>query len=436
MSKILKVSLWTVSIVICSVGAIIQIENVCSRYFQYATKTAVSVDIPVDTKFPILTTCWRFNDIMNMNSFESERNIQLKRWNEKSFSWTEFLQKIKYLTVSDWFKYSPDINHVLGQEMGCRIRHPTQFTTSTYSNEECGNIYNITKFIQNEYICYRFDPNILSTIFAHEYAMSPGFTGLIYELFFDMVSFNSVEVVTQSIHSKSSSYLLDSIFSKTRIRTFDGHPSSEVSYREFLRIKKEPPYQPTCDPRFNDYGTAFEYWLEQANGEAIKNYNMITPFVPTYDSSLNSYIPSSIDFKNKTFVSIMNNLLQHKLNMSVCKANFFTTYIVLKSDKKLTVSVFWPYSETLQFKHIPDQELIDFIVYICSCIGIWFGLSAYSMCGGVLMIYSLFTRRHSVGPNVDAKYVKQMRRLSMKITLMKQYMDQINTKVDNLYVDD
>ena len=64
--------------------------------------------------------------------------------------------------------------------------------------------------------------------------------------------------------------------------------------------------------------------------------------------------------------------------MQTCTIKFIDTTAELLNVKKSYVALYWPQNEILSLLYAPDQELIDYVVYIGSCIGIWFGLSAFS----------------------------------------------------------
>ena len=101
MFKLPKVTLWILIVTLCSIGVMIQINYVSKRYFRYDTKTTVFVDIPSDIHIPSLSTCWRFNDILNISAIEHHISIKLSRWNVENFSWNEFFNQTKNFSVPD-----------------------------------------------------------------------------------------------------------------------------------------------------------------------------------------------------------------------------------------------------------------------------------------------------------------------------------------------
>lgn len=413
------------------VGSIVQINNVSDRYFQYRTGTTVAVDVPTDINFPSLSTCWHMIDILNLSAVNDDYGVKLERWNQNGFSWNDFYLRTNHFKVHDWFKFTPQVDEIV---KSCRIRFPRKYVTTPLNHSDCMKYFNIKKYLWSEYMCYQFDPLILDVIEVHEYTMSPSFNGLIYSLSFDTKYFGAAKHISQAVHIPTSSFMLDSVLSKSRETQFDGYPSSEISYREFNRIKMGPPYQPKCNPNNDQYGTEKEMQFHEINRQAMLKYGIITPFVRFYNSSSDLFVPSYLDFRNETFVRILNNLLDRVPQPeAVCKFKFLVTWIIPYSDsKEFFASIFWPASETLLIVYVPDQDLIDYIVYVCSCIGIWFGLSFYSTYDGILHLQNFIRRKsntNNIHGNCECKQLIQ--NINMKIRLIRLFMNHLYNMIQN-----
>ena len=60
-----------------------------------------------------------------------------------------------------------------------------------------------------------------------------------------------------------------------------------------------------------------------------------------------------------------------------------------------------------EVEFIPDQDAIDFIVYVCSSIGIWFGISLFTiLSASEKVIINRITRRYSSTQDIDPKEVQ------------------------------
>ena len=189
---------------------------------------------------------------------------------------------------------------------------------------------------------------------------------------------------------------MDKIFSKLRS---DSDPNtqptcrSEVSFREFDRKKVGPPYYPICNSEIDKYGSKFELRFIRANGKTIAKNNIVTPFAQIFDSNSTCYVSSYIDFMNDTFVDMINDVILKEWPISACKHKLFVVTTDYYEDQKTSTSVFWPASEKYMIIHVPDQELIDYVVYVCSCVGIWFGLSIYSIYDSIITIEGLIGKK-------------------------------------------
>lgn len=430
-----KAVILTLTLLFCIIGCLWQIENVSVRYFNYDTKTSVGVHIPSFIHAPSISSCYRFNDIANFGLIQKEKAINAIRRNDNQNSLAQVLEslnkfnhQIKNFTVSDWFRYSPSVNDIFDGPQGCTIRIPERFVMSLFSGKDCIKHFNITKYLRDEFICYRFDPLFKTKLSVHEYALSPMSTGMIYSIFLNYSAFKNMEIVYTIVHSMTSSVLMDTIFSKSLSNPFKELPESVVTYREFTRKKLEGPYHPECDQRLDVYGSAIEYDLKRVNEISIKKFGSIVPWIPIYNETIKAKVPSELNFRNETFVNQINSVLreQFKIGKSSCINRFTLTNTRLSPSMRPgpVVAVFWPSSEAIDVTHVPDQELIDFIIYICSCIGIWFGLSVFSVYD--LFLTALRLKGNNENRNESVKmssYVKDLKDIHIKLQHMKHLID-------------
>lgn len=407
---------------------LLQIENISERYLEYKTRTIVTVFFPVYTEMVSLSTCWRLNDIIDINAMNTDNpGMNIKRWNEKNSSEYIFNQQAKHFTVSDWFKYTPNISNVLDPKYGCRIRIPKQFAPTMKKAEECLKIFNITKYIQSEYMCYLFNPKYQGYLEGYKYTLTPGSLGLIFRIFLNPKYFHSIRKVNQAVEDTKSSNMLNFIFSKEKYSTASNQPSTEVTYRMVSRQMLEAPYDSKCVKEYDKYGSAVEYFLSRANEISMKEYKIATPFVPIYDSNSNSRILFPYDYLNNTITNTISNLVEYDWQTS-CFCKYFSTRITIRNVNRLSASVYWPFGEMLSFTYVPVQDLIDYIVYVCSCVGIWFGLSAYSVYDGILFAGNMIKKNETViqTRNICRKCnCSRLRNVEMKIHLIRQLINEL-----------
>lgn len=142
----------------CILGLCIQLSYISSRYFKYYSKTTLVVNLIDDIKFPSLSTCFKFNDIIDIDDISINTGLSLKRWTHLNYSSSEFHHATSRFTVSDWFKYTPTIDHVFNEPIGCRIRYPGKYAAKPYNSSTCSKFFKISKNIYGDVMCYSFGP--------------------------------------------------------------------------------------------------------------------------------------------------------------------------------------------------------------------------------------------------------------------------------------
>lgn len=108
----------------------------------------------------------------------------------------------------------------------------------------------------------------------------------------------------------------------------------------------------------------------------------------------NHYKPSQSDFENLKFQNMFKNSLNEvKCLNPACNMKIFSTWILVRSENDRSASVFWPAAKKTLVTYVSGRELIDFVVSVRSCIGIWFGVSFYSIYDGILTFHTILFKR-------------------------------------------
>ena len=224
-------------------------------------------------------------------------------------------------------------------------------------------------------------------------------------------------------------YILAPIFVHKRGYLFD----SRITYRGVDLIFAQAPYDTNCNPNFDQIGSGTEAFFNRVNKKSVELYGFALPYVRITNESSDIRLTTKDDFKNETFRGIISSLLKRDSPQSSCFAKYHVTTVKRPESHKLSASMYWPIAETLVYKYVPSQEVIDFVVYICSCIGIWFGLSAHSFMHGIAANYLLIRgERKPVGIKKDrcdrcpykTRVFNMMRVFNMKMELMRQIQAQ------------
>ena len=110
------------------------------------------------------------------------------------------------------------------------------------------------------------------------------------------------------------------------------------------------------------------------------------------------------EFTNDTISDQVKSLLaSSNARVRACVTNYFITTANALASNDSSFAVYWPIEETTTLTYVPQQDLIDYIVYVCSSIGIWFGLSLYSAVNYILQRFRTRTTHDQVQVNTINK---------------------------------
>ena len=423
--KAYKLILWLIVVMLCAIGYILQVNHISRRYFDYNTRTIVNMIIPTKlSQFPSMSTCWSVAAMVNRTQVMVEKRIKkLKDFKRGSKDDATFYKRIKELSIEELFKYTPSNDSILGRDrsgIACQVRSPLAYSPTKSNVEECKGLFHIHKYFEREYVCYKFVMKSIEKLNMLQYAMSPSYTGEMFRLYLNEKIFKEIGAISCSVHTNESSRLFDSVFASNHYQIGEKYPAMKVTYREINTEMMKSPYDTHCDELPGNYTTGQEYSLDKVNQAMIKKFNVITPFVPVYNHSVPYRMLHDLDFQNETFIKQINVLSEKYGNLKGCITKFFDTTADLLHESTPYVAIYWPQDEKLSIKYVPDQELIDFVVYITSCIGVWFGLSAYSVHDGINFILDV---RKRIGK--DDKIIQNSDKNYGILAL--------NRRIDNLY---
>lgn len=127
-------------------GFLYQVSLVSEHYFKYETVTQVH-QTPRDSLRPgNIVFCPRYLDIVDKDRVFNETGIQLRRIVDS----TDSYEMEGLLTVEQVYNYTPAAETAMS---GCALRGPNNRIVS-YKGKECQDLWNVTKFFTQEYMCY------------------------------------------------------------------------------------------------------------------------------------------------------------------------------------------------------------------------------------------------------------------------------------------
>lgn len=91
-------------------------------------------------------------------------------------------------------------------------------------------------------------------------------------------------------------------------------------------------------------------------------------------------------------------------NRFSCSVDYYVTRIGTSYGSSIGINIHWPRYSHLYIQHVPSQDPIDFLLYLCSSFGIWLGVSILSMSHGLIhLIVNLFKAKDDRNQNLNCQ---------------------------------
>lgn len=234
-------------------------------------------------------------------------------------------------------------------------------------------------------ICYHFSLKVSpkERLLVEEYSLSPSTSGLIFNVFMDRKIFGDVDYYSTFLHGQKTSKLFDSMFTPKRFyflipnATYD-FMNIDTTFSS-VRINYLPPPYDTACRNIDGHISATGYYFTQLRKKVQDELHLVDTFTPVYEPS--QYPLLGMEYLiNQTFLAELNRIRKSvKRPPPVCNIEYYVSRLTLGASTNIVISVYWPEEYATNVEYFEDQGWIDYIVYICSSIGIWFGLSFCSL---------------------------------------------------------
>lgn len=354
---------------------IFQVKEVSTDYFRYQTDTKVYVQPHLKTKVPILSACIKVIDVYDCNQVAKRFGAPCVRVDGNRRDWGEWFGIWPRLTIADILNLTPPVDQVLSmRHHPCSVRKSGNDIVE-YTADECYKFFTITKYFHRESICYKFAPNMGNEwLYIEDYTLKECFFGTLFRINFNETLFGDSRVVTGAVHEATTIHLHDTMMSPfVELEKSNGF-FIKFTYNTIEQQLKEPPFDTDCKmyPR-GDSGTVRRLWLIQ--NETVKTLNLSIPDV-MHSQLLNTRVLVG-NAKDSEYKEILNKFSRRDRDTCITRSTI-SRAAVLPSDI-FVFGVSWPDGLMVNIKSTPKSGVIDYIVYVCSCIGFWFGFSVLSL---------------------------------------------------------
>jgi hypothetical protein len=405
----------------CALGFGFQVYNISSKYFSYPTSTTTEIRMPHLLDSPAVSLCIRYGDFIKGPKGQWAYEME----DEERF---EHLKTLSLkMTLKDIMEGTPPVHDLLVE---CMHRNPGSYRVIESNETDCDNLYKVTKFFIQEFICYRFEP--VGHLEGEKYpyqniAFSLRFPGLFYGLVLSKDSMQGANFCKVVVHGKTSLPYDSLAFSPTFYRVAQGEPkynSVKVVY-SFLETQLLPaPYTTNCRVYHSERASGNggrKSCINHCVKNAVKELTGKFPFNTIENDTVAVEIVTDVDLDNYTFAkqltTVEDECYSH-CKQSACEDRFYLS-VIQKEEKSeedhLTIEVNAPNTPLFSVKNRELISVAGFFVYISTCFGTWFGLSFLS-----LNPKTLAEEFKQLGKKKDCEYCTPVKKfLEREILLLK-----------------
>jgi hypothetical protein len=409
----------------------------------YATESDLEIQTPVEIPVPDFTVCFRYVDVLDFGKIRSKYpNFTAKPIEglDPQDDIEEAILRIqKSITIEDILLFSPHSDELLSQ---CSTKNPRDFEFKDLNLTDCNNQFSIWKFYLQEYACYRFKKITSSETKNYQYRLvsySIDRPGTIFTLKMNNKRLAQTRYMKAVIHSSNRNPEASLAMTTNIKRRFDDENRNErddirtnyyifqMTYSDLQMVRKEPPFDTGC--RYYNMTSEFQASIE-CRTECLINRTVAqltkVPFSASLWNwtSIISHMTEHSDTSEATETLLQDYSSKEEMRMNVLKYQHLTNEDLLNQSTAATVMQIeneclrlcrqpdceddvtltkgsYDYireedlkdadSQFLEFEiSVPKKPKIlitykekvswsEFLVYLLSCFGIWFGLSVLSV---------------------------------------------------------
>lgn len=296
---------------------------------------------------------------------------------------------VRQLTLGDIFNKTPPSQDLISS---CVNRIPRSYEIMKGDEAKCKQIFSIVKFYTLEFICYRFDYLYSNESFDYgRLSNSVAWSKTIYQLGLSKV-LNSYLKILWAAHIDTDLPL----YSLQYAPNYD-RESKEILYRytlnfvNLITIRLPAPYAGRC----------LDYKTNPVNGKKSQNecYNdcvtqsVVEKFKMIPFSSLYTEKSEYINLRPLTYsdaVNVTMNASLHDIENSCHKecshedcqelVTFTRVAAEPNHDGRIEFALNGPIEPSFTVENKPQLTIIEYVVYILSSVGTWFGVSVIGLC--------------------------------------------------------
>lgn len=385
---------------LCIAGCVYQIQNIVLSYFKFYSITRNKYSRPDVLHYPNLHYCLvAIEDLLNISAIEEKYSISVNRSN-----YQDYFSLLDIISLYDIMQHTPD-----GEVTDCLIRDDTGDSIIYSNNHVCEEYFNIKKYIVQQYLCY-----LISTKEDRYVSFDAVEKSLDLERMMYQIKISGISALYRKIRPTITTWrypLVEWSYAPAYYKSANENLAIKVSCQNITAHLLGYPYDKfTCNTNDIDDFQCIDSCIEE---KTHRNFNRL-PYTSFYGSSYERLHMKRISHSmiaNKTIAKMIQKIRSdcsiscpiHKCDYNYClMIGSADTSVAVYGDKvSSTLRVESPGMPYFSITFVPLVPLLDFIIYIFSSLGTWFGFVVIS-CNPILLIYRKNYR--SIGRHIHRRY--------------------------------
>ena len=368
-------------LVVCLLGFVFQLQQVSELYFRYQTSSKTELQIREVEDYQTIMYCPRFADLLNRTNFQK---YGLRPTPPTSLQDLE--KDLNSFTIKDILELTPREDDAI---YNCYLTKDVKGNTSAMlflQHHQCYEYFEVTKSVNGERICYSFMPRKRRSYSVGDAASSQTHTNTVYQIVLNPILSKTIlgYFITYLVDPEKEIDPLYSRMYQARIwNTFTLNQSRCGIYGESINIHRlPPPHDTQCTP-----GHKSEVGYEHCLVQNFQSINRL-PWSGFHKHKQNIKMLTSSDLSNLTMSSLTafwfkkchakcKLKIECQIEFSRTSAHDYRNRNNLYESNFAIISMI-PIGPHISVRTVPILTLVEYIIQIGSCIGVWFGLSIIS----------------------------------------------------------
>lgn len=343
--------------------------------------TEVFIEIPITFEPPSLSLCIRYADIINYKKLHNDRP-ELNVSTDKPI-W----ELLSSLTINEIFNYTPNANYLI---LSCSVRSPIDNRVALLRGQSCYQYFSVSKYYAQEYVCYRFNHKFPEGA-TYRYSDVGWDITIPNDIYYIKLNRTTLPVIVaqkpylnQNLVTANEEHLFgqwdwaSKFTNASLIEESNTHATSfTLTATKVTTTRLKFPFKANC----RDYKDTSALCKQECLLNAtLSRFNKI-PYTVLVDTPYDVKHISPIDIQNDTFYKELKNIEKfcyHKCSQPDCNESLYFTQTMKDKWREYVIYVSSPRDPFISISFRAALKPAEFVLYVLSCLGTWFGVSVLS----------------------------------------------------------